>query len=312
MRFKITTLVVCIFLFKQFSAFSYDLKNINIVANISGDIITNLDVEKEINYLKLLNPNTNTLDNEQLILLGKNSLIKEIIKKKELAKYVKFDFENNYSKNYLKKLITQIGYVEIADFEDKLKIGNNYTFDEIEKKIYFELLWNDFILSKYENQININKKKLTKKLEGINYSNQKQYLLSEILFKKKSNQTIDSLGEEITQKIEEIGFDNTANLFSISESAKTGGKLDWVDEKNLSETIKKELSNLKEGENTNIIKIKNNYLILKIEKIRENKIQIDKDKALNDLINYEKTKQLNQFSRMYFDKMKINYMINEK
>jgi len=155
MRFKITTLVVCIFLFKQFSAFSYDLKNINIVANISGDIITNLDVEKEINYLKLLNPNTNILDNEQLILLGKNSLIKEIIKKKELAKYVKFDFENNYSKNYLKKLITQIGYVEIADFEDKLKIGNNYTFDEIEKKIYFELLWNDFILSKYENQINI-------------------------------------------------------------------------------------------------------------------------------------------------------------
>ena len=312
MIFKKIILAIYIFLFNQLTAFSDDLKNIEIVANIENEIITNLDIEKEINYLKLLSPSTKKLDDKRLITLSKNSLIKEIIKKKELSKYVKFDYENNFSKNYLAQLIKQLGYSEINEFENELKLSNNYTINEIENKIYIELVWNDFILSKYENQVNINEEKLIKKLGNINYKDQKQYLLSEILFKKNSNQTIESLANEIALKIKEVGFNNTANLYSISDTAKIGGKLDWVDEKNLSETVNAELRNLKEGEYTNIIKIQNNYLILKVEKIRENKIQIDNDKALNDLIIYEKNKQLNQFSRIYFDKLKINYEINEK
>ena len=55
----------------------------------------------------------------------------------------------------------------------------------------------------------------------------------------------------------------------------------------------------------------NNYLILKIEKIRSKKISINKEEELNKMIKFEKNKQLNQFSRIYFDKTKINYSINE-
>ena len=38
---------------------------------------------------------------------------------------------------------------------------------------------------------------------------------------------------------------------------------------------------------------------------------LDQVKELNKLIQLETNKQLNQFSRIYFNKSKINYSINE-
>ena len=68
---------------------------------------------------------------------------------------------------------------------------------------------------------------------------------------------------------------------------------------------------INEGEFTNVINIRNNYMILKIEKIRLNEIPINKQNELNKMIKFETNKQLNQFSRIYFEKSKINYIINE-
>ena len=53
-------------------------------------------------------------------------------------------------------------------------------------------------------------------------------------------------------------------------------------------------------------------MILKVDKIKTNEIKIDKKKELEKLIQVETNKQLNQFSRIFFDKSKINYSINEK
>ena len=52
-------------------------------------------------------------------------------------------------------------------------------------------------------------------------------------------------------------------------------------------------------------------MILKIEKIRLKEISINKKNEFNKMIKYETNKQLNQFSRIYFEKSKINYSINE-
>ena len=101
-------------------------------------------------------------------------------------------------------------------------------------------------------------------------------------------------------------------IYSISESSKLGGKLGWVSENSLSKLISDKISLLNEGEFSKVIKIGNNYLIIKVDKIRMDQIKIDKDKELEKLIKTETNKQLNQFSRIYFDKSKINYLINEK
>ena len=52
-------------------------------------------------------------------------------------------------------------------------------------------------------------------------------------------------------------------------------------------------------------------MILKIEKIRIKQVEIDKKKELEKMIKFETNKQLNQFSRIFFNKSKMNYLINE-
>ena len=136
-------------------------------------------------------------------------------------------------------------------------------------------------------------------------------MLSEIIFMKPNDENFDKFIKKIMTSIFEIGFNNTANIYSIAESSKFGGKLGWIDENNLSELISKELNKIGEGEITNIINIRNNFMILKIEKIRLKEISINKQNELNKMIKYETNKQLNQFSRIYFEKSKINYTINE-
>ena len=141
---------------------------------------------------------------------------------------------------------------------------------------------------------------------------QKEYSLSEIVFVKEKNEKFEDRLNQIKLSIDDIGFNNTANIYSISQSSKFGGNLGWVSENSLSKKISGKLSNLKKGGLTEAINIGNNYLILKIDEIRMNKIKINKEKELEKLIKAETNKQLNKFSRIYFNKSKINYSISEK
>ena len=107
------------------------------------------------------------------------------------------------------------------------------------------------------------------------------------------------------------GFENTANLYSISDSSKTGGKIGWIKKNNLSLEINRELDNLKINSFSKPIKIDNNYLILKINDIREVTVKIDKQKELNKMIASETSKQLDKFSNIFYNKIKLNSTISE-
>ena len=48
-----------------------------------------------------------------------------------------------------------------------------------------------------------------------------------------------------------------------------------------------------------------------INDIKFTKIKIDKDEEFKRLIEFETNRQLNQFSKIFFNKSKINYIINE-
>ena len=65
-----------------------------------------------------------------------------------------------------------------------------------------------------------------------------EYLLSEILFVKKDLSLEKTIGQ-IQLSINEIGFNNTANIYSISNSSKLGGKLDWINENSLSKNFRR-------------------------------------------------------------------------
>ena len=91
-----------------------------------------------------------------------------------------------------------------------------------------------------------------------------------------------------------------------------GGDIGWISENNLSEIIYNKIKSLKKDEISDVIKVGNNYLLLKIIEIRQINIPINKDEELVKMVKFETNKQLNQFSKIFFDKAKINYSINEK
>ena len=285
---------------------------IKIIKKIDDEIITNFDIQKEVSYLKLINPEIDNLDLNQQTELAEISLIAEIIKKKELLKYIDLSQSNSMVQMYMENLYTALNYENESEFEISLNKEKNYTLKEIKEKLKIEIFWNDLIFSKFNTQIKINDNKLKEKIKNLKKEKLKEYKLSEILFKKKINQDLSETISEIITSIKDIGFNNTATVYSISQSSKKGGVLDWVSENSLSNILIQKLDKIKINEITEPIQIGNDFIILKIDDIRVNELEVDDEKELQKLIKSETNKQLNTLSRIYFDRIKINYSIKWK
>jgi len=304
--------VLLFFLFTLFFNINSFAK-IDIKVIVNNEIITNVDIKKEAEYLKILNPTLIQLNENKILELSQISLINETVKKKEILKYVDINtVENKFLSEYLKNLYLRLDFNSQDDFKNDLNLRNTYSIDEIKNKINIELYWNEIIYEKYNKLVKINKKLFINKINEMKNEEQKEYSLSEIVFTRKKNEKLKDQLNQIKLSINDIGFKNTANIYSIAQSSKFGGDLGWVSENSLSKKISENLSKLEKGELTDAINIGNSYLILKIDKIKINKIKIDKEKELGKLIEAETNKQLNKFSRIYFDKSKINYSISEK
>ena len=287
-------------------------EKISISVIVDDEIITNHDIKKEAIYLKALNPNLNQLNNKKILQIAKESLINEIVKKIEIKKVFNLDEDDSLVDGYLKDIYTKLNFNNEIEFKNYISNTTDYKIEDIKKKIKIELKWNELIYLRYNKQVNIDRDGILQKINNLSNEFAKEYQLSEIVFKKEKNKDLNDLLKNINSSIVEIGFNNTANIYSISDSNKLGGKIGWIEENNLSETILKELKKLKEGEVSSPIKIGNNFLILKIEKIRQNNVSINKEEEFKKMVNFQTNKQLNQFSKIFFDKSKINYTINEK
>lgn len=310
---KIKLIFIKLFLIFFFNNIANAAISSFIVIKVNNEIITNFDIKQEYNYLIALNNELKNLDENSIIDLAKNSLIREKIKKNELAKYYEFDGTNDYLNTILERFYLKLNLNNINEFENYLK-NFNLSLEDVKKKIEIEVLWNQMIMQKYDKQIDIDKNKLKKKIIEQKMLNDEKikYELSEIVFqvdtKKKLNEMIDEIKESIASK----GFKNTATIYSISDSSKFGGQIGWVNEEQLSKLILNEVKKLNTGEITDPINIPGGLLILKLENVKSEKIEINLDEALNNLIKFEKSRQLNQFSAIYFNKIKINSKISEQ
>ena len=204
------------FLFIIFFFFNYfqvaDSKSIYIKAKVQNAIITNLDIANEKKYLIFLNPRLAELEEKKVDEISKNSIIKEIIKKKELEKYHDFSKSSNFTKivekNLLKsKKLSQSEFLQIIKDED-------LNYDVIIKKLEIEALWNQLIYKQYLNNIKINKKELKQDiLNQFNREKEKfEFNLSEIVFVENVSENLQSLVDKIKKSINDIGFENTANI----------------------------------------------------------------------------------------------------
>ena len=308
---KVKFLFYLIYLFFLYQpAFSYE--NI-IIYKIDNEIITSYDIKKEVKYLISMNTNLSSLEENEILKLATQSIIKEKIKIIELKKYYSLGENTN------NKIVTQV----TSEIYKSLGIKNeeefmvylstfNIQIDWVKEKFEIESLWNDLIYRKYENQILIDRDKIKEQVskEFKTKKRSKRLFLSEILIKLTKEGDQLTLITEVKKKIEEIGFGNTANTYSISKTANKGGRIGWVNESSLSSMIVKEIKNLKKGEITIPIKLTSGFLILKVNDIEINEIKVNLEKITDSRINNELNKQLDQFSTLYFNKTKTNTKID--
>ena len=303
---KILYLLLILFL-----SSSYSNSTIQIKYKIGDEIITNFDILDEKKYLIFLRPNLSKLPEEEILKISKNSLIREIIKKRELDKVFKNLNETKFLKEIKKNLFSYKNVKNESDFVKLLK-KDNIEYQKIIQKMKYEGLWNELILVKYGSLIKINKKTLKEKLKNKKLKNKKfEYKLYEILFEIENSNELNIKYSEIMKYIKLNGFRAAATKYSISNSSNKGGDIGWVKETYLSEDLSKLLNKMEEGQITKPIKYPNGFLLLKINKKKEMKQILDEKKALNEIVNFEKNRQLTQFSLLLFKKLKQNTIINE-
>tara|TARA_B110000027_G_scaffold38312_1_gene42290 strand:- start:228 stop:1160 length:933 start_codon:yes stop_codon:yes gene_type:complete len=296
--YKIMILIILLNIY-PINLSSFEVK---VLEKINNQIITNVDVENEYKYLSALNVKYKELDKQKMLEFAKASLIKEIIKRNELEKYYDFTENNPITVDFVKNLYLGLGFKDEEEFKIYLK---TYDVDikTIYEKIIIENAWNQLIYTKYKNQVVINKTKIKKEL-SLKKNEVIKYNISEIFFSAKTIEEYKDKIKKIKKNINKDGFENTALLYSESASAKNSGSLGWVNENQLSKIFIKELIALKVGENTKPIDIPGGKLILKINDIVKELKEIDVEKELNDILVYERNRQLNNFSIIYYNKVK--------
>jgi len=284
-----------------------------VIVKINNKIITNVDVNNEYRYLIALSPDLQDVDKKKVMALAKDSIIREKIKEDELSKFIDINVRNKFIGKIITNFYKKMGMVNKNEFENYLK-EYKLSFSEVEKKIAIEAAWNDLIYKKFANQIEINEIKIKNELKKLLLNNKEQnvYFMSEILFTSENYENVNKKYETINKSILEIGFRNTATLHSISNSAKLGGEIGWIKESQLNPIIKKEIMNLKIGEHTKPITIPGGFLVIKLDDQKKEEINVNFDEELNKQISREKNSQLQQFSEIYYKKIKKNSTISEK
>ena len=275
---------------------------------VNNEIITNININEEYRYLIALNTDLKSLKKEEIFNLAKNSFLREKIKENELKKYFKLNQSSKYIDQTIKNLYASLNIRNEIEFKKYLSV-HNLTIEDVKKKLEIEVLWNELIYTKFHKQIDIDEEKIKKKINENKI--QKNYLLSEIFFSGENKEKINEKYNLIKKSISEIGFKNTANIYSLTESAKIGGSIGWIGENQLAKKVLNEINKLQVGEFTKPINIPGGVVILKLDKKEDKKISLDFDSEFKKLIEYEKNRQLNQFSTVYFNKLKFNTKIEQ-
>mgnify|MGYP001269858359 CR=1 FL=1 len=231
-------------------------------------------------------------------------------KDKEIRKYSNnFKIDPSYVDKIINSNALNLGFNSLSEFKNHLKNFGLNT-ENLKSRILNEILWNELVVNKYENKLVINKKKIKNEIETSNKES-KSYLLSEIIFDLPRGSKIEEKYKSIQQEISKNGFENASLIYSISDTSSTGGKLGWIKEVSLNSLIKDKISNINKGQYTKPIQIPGGFLILKVNDIKVNIEKLDKVKELEKRVREEKNQQLNQYSLIYFNKVKKDTKISE-
>lgn len=305
-KIKVLKLVTVVIILGFSNLYAFENK---ILFKINNEIITTVDISEEINYLVALNKNISQLDRNKIINIAKNSLIKERLKTIELKK--KFQIININEKelsSLIENIYKNIGISNLNDFKKYLN-KRNVDIKKVKSKVTIENNWNQMIYQKYYNQIKIDRESIENELRN---KKSKSYLISEIVFNAKNKDEFNDKYLNIKKTIKNENFETAAIIHSISDSSQNGGNIGWIKESSFSKAILKKLSEISQGEFTDPTSIPGGFIILKINDLKKEKVKLNLEEEINKTINAKVNAQLSQFSNIYLNKIKNDFLINEK
>tara|TARA_B100001057_G_C22835253_1_gene944971 strand:+ start:892 stop:1860 length:969 start_codon:yes stop_codon:yes gene_type:complete len=289
---------------------AYSLEN-KILFKIDNEIITSIDLKNEIFYLLNLNQNMKQLSKNQVFEISKESLIREKIKKKNILRFFgKIDVEENITNNFIKNFYERLNIESKKDLDNYLE-KNGLNIGYVEEKINIEVMWNRLVYYKYKSQVKIDNKKIRDKVLENKSKNSKSYFLQEIVFELQNNENPIDKYNKIIQNIKNLGFEETALIYSVSNSQRESGNVGWVNENTISQNILNKIENISVGDITPAIRIPGGFLILKIKDVRSEEKEIDVEKEISKIIKEKTNEQLNQFSLIFYSRLKKDVVINE-
>lgn len=171
--------LICIFLLTSVSL--SDIKLIKI-AIVNDKIITNVDLIKEMELIKILNNLDTSYNDTTLKNFALNNLINEIVKEEELKKN-DIQIDKNFADEHYKKLIYEL---KNKNFNISKQID-----EKIYKKILLDYKWNTLISDKFRWKINININEIDEKLKNSNNDENKIISLRNELINKEKNKKLE-------------------------------------------------------------------------------------------------------------------------
>ena len=306
-KLKVISFIIILTIFQI--QHSNGLEN-RILFKIDNEIITSIDIYEEIKFLKIFNPEVNSLNDSELFEISKNSIIKDKVKKIEILNFVQdLKVEDKFFLRLIKIKYPNKNINSIKNFENYLK-DNDLNIDIIREKFTIELIWNDIIYQKFGAKIVINKDKIKEEiLQSQQNEIQKELLLSEIIFDVANKVEFKDKYEKILSDIEKVGFKNAALIHSNSDTASSGGVIGWVKEENLNKNLKNIISKLEPGQFSKPIRTSSGFIIIQLDDKKEYQTKLNLDEKIEEIIRFKRNEQLNQFSSMYLNKIKKNYTI---
>ena len=113
---------VCNFNFFTFQNYTFSFEN-KIIVKVNNEIITSIDINDEIKYLKALNQNLINLD-KKIYEIAKASLIREKVKEIEISKFKNLEINNSYLENIIKNIYLNLNFKSKEEFLDYIKNFN--------------------------------------------------------------------------------------------------------------------------------------------------------------------------------------------
>ena len=280
----------------------------SIIITVGNYPITRLDLEKEMKIITVLSKiRINEENKKQIKDLAVQSLVKRSIKKSEIERLKITQFNKKDVNFQISNISKNLG-LEKEDFKIFLQ-QNNIKYEDISERFEIDLKWNSAIFKLYKNKITLNtieiEDKINSEVEKVKLS--KSVLLSEIQVNV-SSENLESTKNNVLSEIKEVGFDKAAIKLSISNSAKDGGNIGWINENKLSMTIYEGIKNLKKGEISKPIILEETMIIILKKDEKNNSFNLENIK--NNIVKQEKMKKLEMFSNSHYSDLEKKTNIN--